>query len=88
MICFQRHYSTAQDVVPNSVGFVSKNVLLIGVMVMEDAIHPRLKDHQHSKTQLGNYLFTHYIPLWQSQDSFYAPDINVITQITKITRNP
>lgn len=65
MIFFQCHYSTAQDVVPNSAGFVLKNVLLTGVMVMEDAIHPSRKDHQRSKTQLGNYLITHSMHLWQ-----------------------
>lgn len=70
MICFQCHHSTAQDVVPNSVGFVLKNVLLTGDMVMADAIHPSQKDHQHSKTQLGNYLITHSVQLWQFQDSF------------------
>lgn len=59
MIFFQCHYSTAQDVVPNSAGYVLKNVLLIGDMVMADAIHPSRKDHQRSKTQSGNYIFNH-----------------------------
>lgn len=51
--------SSALDVVPNFVGFASRNALLTGVVVMVGVTHPKSKDLQRIKIESGNRSITH-----------------------------